>query len=145
MVGFTSSPHRLPHERADLLLFPELSLTGYFLRDTVPSVALTAKSSEMRTLLQLSRELPFVAALVEESADHRFFNAAIYFEGGVWHRIEQGAPQMYQQSLARNPMGRMGTPQEVANATVFLASPAASFITGANLVVDGGITRRVQY
>lgn len=69
-------------ERADLLLFPELSLTGYFLRDTVPSVALTAKSSEMRTLLQLSRELPFVAGLVEESADHRFFNAAIYFEGG---------------------------------------------------------------
>ena len=69
----------------------------------------------------------------------------IYFEGGVWHRIEQGAPQMFQQSLARNPMGRMGTPQEVANAAVFLASPAASFVTGANLVVDGAITRRVQY
>lgn len=67
---------------AELLLFPELSLTGYFLRDTVPSVALTADSAEMKRLKNLSRELPFVAGLVEESADHRFFNAAIYFESG---------------------------------------------------------------
>jgi len=67
---------------AELLLFPELSLTGYFLRDTVPSVALTADSPEMNRLKDLSRALPFVAGLVEESADHRFFNAAIYFEDG---------------------------------------------------------------
>ncbi len=69
-------------ERAQLLLFPELSLTGYYLRDTVPSVALTMKSAEITKLKQLSRELCFVAGLVEESADHRFFNAAVYFEDG---------------------------------------------------------------
>ena len=44
-----------------------------------------------------------------------------------------------------NPMGRMGTPAEVAKAVAFLASPAASFITGATLVVAGGLTRRIQY
>ncbi len=44
---------------------------------------------------------------------------------------------------ARDPTGRMGTPQEVANAAVFLASPAASFITGTHLVVDGALTRGV--
>jgi 3-oxoacyl-[acyl-carrier protein] reductase len=38
----------------------------------------------------------------------------------------------------------MGTPQEMANAVAFLASPAASFITGTNLVVDGALTRGVQ-
>ena len=39
----------------------------------------------------------------------------------------------------------MGTPAEVARAVVFLASPAASFITGTNLVVDGALTRGVQF
>jgi 3-oxoacyl-[acyl-carrier protein] reductase len=38
----------------------------------------------------------------------------------------------------------MGTPQEMANAVVFLASPVASFITGTNLVVDGALTKGVQ-
>jgi predicted amidohydrolase len=76
-------------ERAQLLLFPELSLTGYYLRDTVPSVALTMKSAEITKLKQLSRELCFVAGLVEESADHRFFNAAVYFEDGEVRHVHR--------------------------------------------------------
>ena len=76
-------------ERADLLLFPELSLTGYFLRDTVPTVALTTKSAEIKNLRQLSRELSFVAGLVEESPDHRFFNSAIYFEAGEIRHVHR--------------------------------------------------------
>ena len=68
-----------------------------------------------------------------------------YFPGGVWERIEQGNPALFAQSLALNPTGRMGQPEEVARAVVFLASPAASFITGTNLVVDGALTRGVQF
>ncbi|MBS0558858.1 MAG: SDR family oxidoreductase [Proteobacteria bacterium] len=68
-----------------------------------------------------------------------------YFEGGVWHRIKDGNPKLYAEALALNPTGRMGTPQEMANAVVFLASRAASFITGTNLVVDGALTRGVQF
>jgi 3-oxoacyl-[acyl-carrier protein] reductase len=67
-----------------------------------------------------------------------------YFAGGVWNQIEHGNPTLYKQALAMNPTGRMGTPQEMANAAVFLASPAASFITGTNLVVDGALTKGVQ-
>jgi 3-oxoacyl-[acyl-carrier protein] reductase len=69
----------------------------------------------------------------------------VYFEGGVWHRVQQLAVEMYKNALSRNPMGRMGTPQEVANAVVFLSSPAASFISGTNLICDGALTRRVQF
>jgi NAD(P)-dependent dehydrogenase (short-subunit alcohol dehydrogenase family) len=69
----------------------------------------------------------------------------IYFEGGNWEMIKQAMPAMYEGALAQCAIGRMGTPEEVARAVVFLASPAASLITGANLVVDGGFTKRAAF
>jgi len=68
-----------------------------------------------------------------------------YFPGGVWEQIEHGNPALFKQAMDLNPTGRMGTPQEMANAVAFLASPAASFVTGTNLVVDGALTRGVQF
>jgi NAD(P)-dependent dehydrogenase (short-subunit alcohol dehydrogenase family) len=43
-------------------------------------------------------------------------------------------------ALARTPLGRLGEPQDIANAFLFLSSPAASWITGQTLTVDGGYT-----
>jgi 3-oxoacyl-[acyl-carrier protein] reductase len=68
----------------------------------------------------------------------------VYFPGGVWESIEQNNPDLYGHALGLNPTGRMATPQEVARAVTFLASPAATFISGTNLVVDGALTRGVQ-
>lgn len=67
-----------------------------------------------------------------------------FFPGGVWENIQRDNTALYDAALALNPTGRMATPQEIANAVVFLASPASSFTTGTNLVVDGALTRGVQ-
>lgn len=68
-----------------------------------------------------------------------------YFPGGVWPSIEENDPELFATALALNPTGRMARPEEIANAVVFLSSPAASFITGTNLVADGALTRGVQF
>jgi 3-oxoacyl-[acyl-carrier protein] reductase len=69
----------------------------------------------------------------------------VYFEGGVWHQVEKGMPELFKATMARNPTGRMATPQDIANAAVFLCSPASSYTTGINMVVDGAITSRVNF
>jgi 3-oxoacyl-[acyl-carrier protein] reductase len=69
----------------------------------------------------------------------------VYFKGGVWNMVETNSPDYFRQAIERNPTGRMATPQEIANAAVFLASPVSSFTTGINMLVDGAISRRVNF
>ena len=57
--------------------------------------------------------------------------------------LAQARPEMIKQRMAETPMGRIGTPEELAAAVVFLASEPASYITGAVLQVDGGFTRSI--
>ncbi|HEY2300025.1 MAG TPA: SDR family oxidoreductase [Jatrophihabitans sp.] len=67
-----------------------------------------------------------------------------YFEGGVWANIEQNLPELFSTAMALNPSGRMGTADEIARTVVFVASPASSRTSGANILVDGALTRGVQ-
>ena len=69
----------------------------------------------------------------------------IFFEGGVWDMIQQKQPDLFARASKLPSLGRMGTPEEVANAIVFLASPAASYITGVNLRIDGGAIRTANF
>jgi 3-oxoacyl-[acyl-carrier protein] reductase len=69
----------------------------------------------------------------------------IFIEGGSWDRILAKKPDYFEANLARQPSGRFGTAPEVANVVAFLASPAASWVTGQNIVVDGGFTQRIGY
>lgn len=69
----------------------------------------------------------------------------VYFKGGVWNTIETNMPDFFKQAVARNPTGRCATPQEIANAAVFLAAPVSSYTTGVNLVVDGAVSNRVNF
>ncbi len=68
----------------------------------------------------------------------------VFIEGGAWDFIKENMKEVYDMTLAQIPQGRMGSAEEIANAVAFLASPAASLITGVNLVADGGFTKRVQ-
>ncbi len=69
----------------------------------------------------------------------------VYFDGGNWDTIKQNMEDFYNSIVAKMPIKRLGEPQEVANVVAFLASPAASLVTGSNVTVDGGYTKRIKY
>ena len=68
----------------------------------------------------------------------------IVFAGGNWERIGESKPELLAATANKSVLGRLGEPAEVARTIVFLASPMSSFTTGANVVIDGGYTKRVQ-
>jgi NAD(P)-dependent dehydrogenase (short-subunit alcohol dehydrogenase family) len=69
----------------------------------------------------------------------------IWVEGGDWNRVKDAKPEFFAATEKVHPMGKIGEVQDVANAVAFLASPAAKHINGANLTVDGGFMKRVNF
>lgn len=70
-----------------------------------------------------------------------------YIDTRLWDTYIQNSPDgdtLAAQVSALHPLGRRGMPEDVAQAALFLASPAAAFITGSHLVVDGGLTVRAH-
>ena len=63
---------------------------------------------------------------------------SIFFEGGTWDNAKKNNPKLYEGILSGIPMGRYGTPEEVATVALFLASDMASWVTGQTIAVDGG-------
>jgi len=69
----------------------------------------------------------------------------IYIEGGAWQGIKENYFELYERDRLAHPEQRLGSAEEVANVAVFICSPAASWVNGENVVVDGGFTNRVGF
>ncbi|OKL57982.1 hypothetical protein UA08_06823 [Talaromyces atroroseus] len=66
-------------------------------------------------------------------------------EGGPWENYSELMPEWVEEQRLKIPLKRLGGPQEISNVAVFLASPLASFVTGTNILVDGGIHVGTQF
>ncbi|MBC2668995.1 SDR family NAD(P)-dependent oxidoreductase [Novosphingobium piscinae] len=69
----------------------------------------------------------------------------VWTEDGPWPKIKEHMTAFYDSIVAQLPMGIMTPGEDLARTIAFVASPACRTLTGANIVVDGGFTKRVQF
>ncbi|KAA3647076.1 MAG: SDR family NAD(P)-dependent oxidoreductase [Chloroflexi bacterium] len=131
----------LPHLRKSEIA-SVLTVTSYSVKQPVPNLVLS--NSIRAATIGLTKTLA-----LELGSDNIRFNSIlpawteterIYELMG--HRAKQSGKSVEEEIKAQSaasPLGRMGTPQEFANAAVFLVSPVASYITGVMLPIDGGM------
>jgi 3-oxoacyl-[acyl-carrier protein] reductase len=133
----------VPHlERSDAAAIVQLGTTSAF--DTLPPTSPNSYAAFKAAVLQHASGLGHALA-PKGIRVNSVSPGPIDFPGGAWEKVHEARPEYYENIRARIPIGRLGRPEEVARAVVFLASPAASFCTAVNLVVDGGFVSRVQF
>ncbi|MHB8508885.1 MAG: nitrilase-related carbon-nitrogen hydrolase [Candidatus Dormibacteria bacterium] len=74
---------------ADMCVFPELSLTGYLLKDLVPDLALSLDDPRLDPLMEMSRHVDLVFGAVVRSDDFRHYNAAIHLSAGAVRQVHR--------------------------------------------------------
>ncbi|KAK0307038.1 hypothetical protein LTR82_016079 [Friedmanniomyces endolithicus] len=130
----------LPHlEKTKGSIVTISSVTGRDVDFTAPSPYGAIKAAVVHYTAQLAHTLAPKGVRANTCSPGN-----IYIEDGVWGDVERNNPELFKKQMALNPMGRMGKPEEIANAVLFLASDRASFVSGTNFVVDGALCTGVQ-
>ena len=133
----------VPHlERSDAAAIVAIGTTSAF--DTLPPTSANSYAALKAAVLEHASGLGHALA-PKGIRVNTVSPGPIDFPGGAWDKLHEGRPEFYETIRARIPLGRLGRAEEVARAVTFLASPAASFCTAVNLVVDGGFVSRVQF
>jgi len=64
----------------------------------------------------------------------------------AWRKPDaRRAPKLSKRDHAQHPVGRVGTPEDIGALAVYLLSSQSGFVTGENFIIDGGMTRKMQY
>ena len=133
----------VPHlERSDAAAIVAIGTTSAF--DTLPPTSANSYAALKAAVLEHASGLGHALAR-KGIRVNTVSPGPVDFPGGAWDKLREGRPEFYEGIRARIPLGRLGRAEEVARAVTFLASPAASFCTAVNLVVDGGFVSRVQF
>lgn len=74
---------------ARLIVFPELSLTGYFVKDLVGELAMVAEDQKLAPLRELSHQIDVVAGFIEQGDAHRVYLSSGYFAGGILRHVHR--------------------------------------------------------
>ena len=122
----------------------------YLLKATAPAIVSVSSISAYRPSVRSAPYAAVKAAVVQYTSSQAMMWAkqgirvnavapgSIEFPGGSWEQRKQEGSPVYDAVLKSIPFGRLGAPEEVADAILFLASPMSRWITGQTLVVDGG-------
>lgn len=141
MVGMSegAQPFLEASDRAALIQIA--SITGIEHHDVPISPSYGAmKAASIRHMAQLAQQWGPKGIRANTVAP-----GPIFIEGGAWDNIKEHATALYERDRDQHPTKRLGTAEEVARVVAFLASPAASWVNGANVRVDGAFTRGVDF